>query len=139
MYGNLFVRRTGHESLREFAAAVYQLLGVTKVSERNSSNYSGETYFVGTALAMDLTVALADEDGFEDYAFWISLKRNGPRVQDDSYLDRCGDVIARVLAMNGYEVCGALSWGASGTRRVKYVRQPRAGEADAIEACVEDM
>jgi hypothetical protein len=139
MYGNVFVRRTGRETLDEFAAAVFALLGVTRIEKRSSSNYLDETYYVGTALAIDLTVALADDERFQDYEFWLSLKRNGPRGEDDSYLDQCGDVIARVLAMSDYEVCRALNWERPGSKRARYLKRVRTGEATVVETCIEEL
>src|SRR5688572_21379028 len=138
MYGNLFVRRRGEKTLDEFAGTVYECLGVTKVEKRTSSNYLDDTYFVGTALAINLGIALSDEAGYEEYDFWLWLERAGPSGGDDAYLEQCGDAIARVLAAHGYDVSRSPDWASGGRQRMRYVKETINGR-DRISTQAEEV
>jgi hypothetical protein len=141
MYGNVFVRRKSDEGLEAFAGTVFDIVGITRGKKRTSSNFVGETYFIGTALAIDLRVALSDEVEFADYDFWLSLKRSGPRIGDDNYLDQCGEVLARLLFLNGYQVCRAINFGRAGEmKRMTYWKSEQSdGDSEPIESRLEDL
>lgn len=125
MFDSIFVKRGGYASLEEFSRGVFKVLHVTEIEERLSANYQGGRYFAGIAFGLSLTVAEADDVGYEDYDFWLLLKEEGPWVEDNSYLQGCGDMIARILTRHGYEVVRALNWSGrqSVIKRMRYKRE----------------
>ena len=145
MPDNIFVKKLNEEPLDAFAGEIFGLLDVTQVEERSSLSYVHGRYFVGSSLGLTLTVAEADEKGFEDYEFWLSLKIDGLVVADTSFLEGCGDVIARILTLKGYDVARPFSledwlYERPVVKRILYVREHGTADkaADRISTLVDE-
>lgn len=140
----ILARSRGGEGLEPFARGVFALLKVADVLEHDSSNYLGSTYFRGAALGLSLAVARCDHSAFRDFEYWLVLDKDGPWVSDRTYLWDCGDMIARILARAGYEVCCPMTpedWAEekSVVRRLRYRWNPSAPIDQRIEILTEEV
>lgn len=67
------------------AAQVFHTLGIADATERESDNYPGGSYFMGTAGAIEIKVALESDDGWEDHQYWVvaSVPTSAGLAMDD--------------------------------------------------------
>lgn len=134
MYGNLFIRTDKQRDLRSFAAAIFDTLNVKGGSIRESENYATGEYITAQVLGVAMKVAVADESEFPDYQFWINFKAHKAWTEEPASFDGLADVIAKHLALEGYEVARALAYGKVGGANVLYTRKAISGTArDQLE------
>ena len=127
MHGNLFIRTSSNTDLRSFAAAVFSLLNVANASTRESENYAHGEYVTSQVLGLTVKVARADDSEFPDYQFWLNFKPTDAWVEESSSLDGLADVVAKRLALEGYEVARALAFGKIGGAKILYTRKSAEG------------
>lgn len=127
MHGNLFIRTPSDIGLRSFAATIFSLLNVTSASTRESENYADGEYVTGQALGLVIKVAIADDYEFPDYQFWLNFKPINAWAAESSSLDGLADVVAKRLALEGYEVAQALAFGRVGGAKILYTRKSTEG------------
>ena len=134
MHGNLFIRTDKHRELQSFAAAVFDLLKVGSASTRESENYATGEYITAQILGLTMKVAVADESEFPDYQFWINFKAHKAWAEESASFDGLADVVAKHLALEGYEVARALAYGKVGGAKVLYKRKAVSGNVrDQLE------
>ncbi len=103
MFGHIFISTdSATQPLEEFARRLFSRLGVAHFEERESSNYVEGHYFRGIAVGIEITVAYADEQGLQDYRFWVSLEPEPPGIQDGHYLHEHAHTLARLLSQHGW-------------------------------------
>ena len=128
VYGNLFVRTDKQYDLRSFAAAVFDSLSAVGDCVRESGNYVTGEYITASALGITMKVAVADDSEFPDYQFWINFTANKAWPENPSSFDGIADVVAKILALEGYEVARALAYGKIGGARILYTRKALTGD-----------
>ena len=103
MFGHIFIS-TDSATLRleEFARELFSRLGVSRFEERESSNYVEGHYFRGAAVGIDMKIAYADEQGLQDYRFWISMQPEAPGIADGGYLHQHAHTLAQLLSGHGW-------------------------------------
>jgi hypothetical protein len=101
---DIFVKGREGEKLDIFAARIAELLTFRELQKRESSSYVGDEYFVGTALSVRVTFAVADEADLEGYDFWISIASADIASERVDSLDGLADLLARRLTVNGDSV-----------------------------------
>jgi hypothetical protein len=134
MHGNLFIRTPNNIDLRSFAATVFSLLNVANASTRESENYADGEYVTGQVLGLMVKVAIADDSEFPDYQFWLNFKPINAWGEESSSFDGLADVVAKRLALEGYEVARALAFGRVGGATMLYTRKSTEGSVrDRLE------
>ena len=102
MFGHIFISTDSEtQPLEEFARRLFSRLGVARFEERESSNYVEGHYFQGIAVGIEITVAYADEQGLQDYRFWVSLQPEPPGIHGD-YLHEHAHTLAQLLSQHGW-------------------------------------
>jgi hypothetical protein len=104
MPGQLLIKKRAGELLDEFVAVIDKIIGPMKWEEHESANYIDERYFLASAVAMKVKVAIADDSEFSDYDYWINIDLSVAGVSERSFLDGVADAVARAVALHGYEV-----------------------------------
>jgi hypothetical protein len=104
MPGQLLIKKRAGETLDNFVAVIDTIIGPIKWEERESTNYIDHRYFVASAVALKVKIAVADEAEFSDYDYWISIGVSVAGVGERSFLDGVADAVARAVALHGYEV-----------------------------------
>ena len=104
MSGQLLIKKRAGETLDDFVAVIDTIIGPIKWEERESTNYIDYRYFVASAVALKVTIAVADDAEFGDYDHWISIGVSVAGVIERSFLDGVADAVARAVALHGYEV-----------------------------------
>jgi len=127
---------------------VFHDLKFGNIEEHRSANYWGEQYFIAYAGDLSLTVALADESGFEDYDYWISIKP-AEHGRGSIQANVIGDELARRLTVNGFEVARPYSqedwlFRKPIVRRIVYRKKPTTADEGAetggqVETAVEEI
>ena len=127
MSDNIFVKKGTLGSLDEFARFAFELLGGEKIVEHQSANYWGGRYFQGRIDDATLILALADESGFEEYDYWLSVEVDPQSAREEMAL---GQKIARALALTGMEAARPFSkedwlYKKSTLKRIIYRKKPQ--------------
>ncbi len=65
-------------------------------------NYVEGHYFRGVAVGIEVTVAYADEQGLQDYRFWVLLEPEPPGIQDGHYLHEHAHTLAHLFSQHGW-------------------------------------
>ena len=104
MNGNLLIKNSQKQSLDAFVVILPKVIGCDGWEQRQSSNYVEERYFRRAVLGLEITVAIADDSGFQDYQFSLWLKPISPCTAETSFVDGLADCVARQFAGCGYEV-----------------------------------
>ncbi len=103
MFGHVFIATdSSQQSLEEFARRLFSRLGVAHFEERESSNYVEGHYFRSVAVGIEITVAYADEQGLQDYRFWISMQPEPSGNPDGNYLHEHAHTLAQMLSQHGW-------------------------------------
>jgi hypothetical protein len=111
------------ETLQTFAATLFHALNISCVSRHESANYFGEEYFVGQALGVKATVALADDSEFCEYKFWLTISADGVWTESKAFFEDLADLVARYLTMKGFQVARDPDSGRVGGRKLIYSRR----------------
>ncbi len=101
---DIFVKGRKGEPLDIFSARIAELLNFRELQKRDSSSYVGGEYFVGTALSVRVTFAVADDADLEGYDFWISIAPADIASESVDSLNGLADLLARRLTVNGDSV-----------------------------------
>jgi hypothetical protein len=139
MFGNLFVKKIGSQSLDSFVSEMSNQLGCGKFEERQSSNYVDERYFRRATLGIVVEIALADEPEFDSCDFWISFQPDSVHLEDKSFFDGLADCVARKLAICGWQVIRPLSFGRAGGGAILYRLNPASNSSIRERVIVEDV
>lgn len=131
MSDNVFVKKGTFGSLEEFARFAFELFGGRKIVEHQSANYWGSQYFQGRLDDATLTLALADESGFEEYEYWLSVEVDSQSTSDEHAL---GQEIARRLVLRGMEAARPFSkedwlYKKSTVKRIIYRKKPQGNDS----------
>ena len=126
MPGQLLVRKRAAESLDGFVTVLDRIIGPIKWEEHESVSYVDGRYFLASAMALDVMVAIADDDEFEDYDYWISIGVRGAGVSERSFLDGVADAVARAVTLHGYEVLRPNDMSRTGNGGFVYRLNPHA-------------
>src|SRR5262245_27526927 len=111
MQCNLYIRLSSYEGLEVVAARLADILGVQPLTMRESSNYPGDRYMTGRALALVIRLAEADDSEFPDYHYWLNLTARPTEASVNlNALDGFGEVLARELSTHGFDVALALEF-----------------------------
>jgi len=100
----LFTGRDHNASLQAFAARICDVLRITDVEVRESSNYPGGEYVRCRALGVLLRIARGGDEGLSEYAFSISLTIEGGPFPDHTFVLGLISHIAQVLTSAGFDV-----------------------------------
>lgn len=138
MNANLLIQQLGPQSLDQFVAELSAQFGLSPFEERQSTNYLDERYFRCLTLGLEVTVALADEVGFDAYQFWISLQPEVTGLEDQSFLDGLADCFARKLALHGHVVARPLDFTRLDRGTVYYRPNPRHNGEPRARVLVEE-
>jgi hypothetical protein len=103
------------QSLADFATRFFGLIGEPYTC-RESSNYVGGEYFVGTSKGIKATVALCDEEGFDDRPYWVCFESGG----DDNLPEQTEIIVAEQLLPAGIRVARIENFGRHEMRRIDY-------------------
>lgn len=119
MSGELLVKRQNDQTIEAFISSLSTLLSCGPWEERESSNYIDYRYFRCFVLALEVTVAIADDDEFSSYDFQVFLE---PEVfqTETGFLARVADCIARKLALHGYLVLRPFDSSRRGRGAISY-------------------
>jgi len=122
MHKVLLVRDPSHQQLlAELASRVFQLLGLNKVEERESSNYVDGHYFVAYAESVAVKVCHSDDEQMAEYPFWVVLQSLTLRKDTMPRIDEAPESVAKILAAGGLNVFvpgpgwGKIDWVPVGT------------------------
>jgi hypothetical protein len=103
-------------SLDAFAEKFFRLIGVVDYEKRQSGHYVDETYFVGSIGNEKITIALSDEEGFDDLLYWICFEADSDEGAEDQ-----ADLIAKDrLIPAGMRVSKIEEFGKRNMRRIDY-------------------
>jgi hypothetical protein len=97
---DLIANREGAESLKSFAAAFFDALGIAAHEERESDNYTGGAYFVGTDKGLEVNISISDDPRHEAMPYWIELSTADALTLESRIRERLlplGFRVARVL------------------------------------------
>lgn len=122
MFGNLFIKTQGNETLDEFARILELCINCGPWTKRNSTNFINEVYYKCACMGTELQLALADESEYPEYTFWLNFRREIPANTDKSFFDSLSDCVARKLTMSGYLVVRPLNYGHVGSKSMFYRR-----------------
>ncbi|MEO6994912.1 MAG: hypothetical protein ABI273_14990 [Lacunisphaera sp.] len=128
MYGNLFIRTQEQVDLRSFATRIFDLLNIGSAEMRESENYASGEYFKAKVLGVIVKVAVADDSEFPDFQFWINFKADKVWTEEPLWFEGLADLIAKHLALDGFDVARAPSFGSIGGGKVLYTRKASSGE-----------
>jgi hypothetical protein len=101
---SILIKKRAVETLDEFVAVIDKIIGPMKWEEHDSANYLDNRYFLASAVALEVKVAIADDAEFTDYDYWIIIDVSVAGVSELSFLDGVADAVARAVALQGYEV-----------------------------------
>jgi hypothetical protein len=124
MTEDLFIASPYNTSLEAFAAEFSEHLGCGPFEERDSSSYVDEHYFQCSALAVEIRVAVADLQGFDDFHFWVSVEPDGVELSQGLTLAGLIDGIARRLVLLGYRVVRLPDGGRIDGSVIHYRQEP---------------
>lgn len=103
MFGHVFISTdSATQPLDDFVRLLFRRLGVADFAEGESSNYVEGFYFRAIAVGIEMTVAYADEQGLQDYRFWISMRPERIGVVDGEYLHQHAHTVAQLLSQQGW-------------------------------------
>jgi hypothetical protein len=100
----LFVRSRASEDLDRFAKDVGEILCVTNLERRESSNYRDHGYARTEAFGVTMKISRGGDEGFDKYDFVMALSAESAWLPNHSFLTGLADLVARVLAQSGYDV-----------------------------------
>ena len=139
MNSNLLVKGDSKQSLGAFVGSLSQSIGQMNWEERQSSNYVEERYFRSFVLGLELTAALADDNEFKDFEFWLCLQPEPGCRGDEPFLDGLGDCVARKLAQQGYQVIRPFNIGRAGAGGMVYRRNPEPNAKPRDRVLIEEV
>jgi hypothetical protein len=70
---HIAVSRTIRTDLAQAASAIFRCLGILEFEERESTNYISGRYFSAAREPLSFQVTVEDDQGFDDYDFWLVL------------------------------------------------------------------
>jgi hypothetical protein len=138
MMTELFVGKRSGLLLDDFITLLSSLTGSANWEQRASSNYVEERYYRCFVLGFEITASIADDSEFADRDFWLTFEPHRVMPEDRLFLDGIADWVARVLALEGFEVVRPLEPGRAGTGAVLYRRDP-CEEDSRIAVITEDL
>ncbi|WP_081472963.1 hypothetical protein [Burkholderia ambifaria] len=117
-YINLLGTHAEHVGLGQFAAALYRAFEIVDGEERESVNYIGGVYLKGTRDGMEFSIALSDEDVYEDLPYWIHISAD---VEDIEFLDEAVSKLVQDKARPaGFRLAKIINFGKRGEERIDY-------------------
>jgi hypothetical protein len=121
MLCNLYLRSSTDAGLEATAARLFQILDIRPVMMRESSNYPGGRYMTGQVLGLSVMVATADSSEFPGYQYWMNFKpKSHPGRVDPHVLDGLGELLAKELSAQGFDVALALEPEKVGGRKITF-------------------
>ena len=115
---NLLCAHAGTPSLREFAEAFFDVIGVVDGQERESSNYAEGCYFKGSHDGAEFTLALSDDEDNEDLPFWVQITLN---TTESARLEDAVSRLARERLIGaGFRVALMVNFGKRYEQRIDY-------------------
>jgi hypothetical protein len=122
---SLYIRADSEGDFDSFVVRLFSALGVGEFKKRESSNYSGGEYVVGSALGCVMETSIADIPAFSEYQYWLGIEtRAGIVIADETLLSGVGDLVARHLANSGFAVALDVEIGKKGGRQVLFGNHP---------------
>lgn len=101
--------------LAEFSQRIFGALRALDGTQRSSSNYLEDIYFVGKIEGGRVTAALSDEVGFDDLPYWLCIE-----MEDDEMQQRVESLIRAVSSATGMQVAKIENFGKKNMRRINY-------------------
>jgi len=92
-------------TLSETAGLVYTALNITDYYEHESSHYLDEIYFKGENEDYSLKIAFEDDQGFEEYQYWVMMELFNLKERD---LKAFTDQIAIRILQMGFKLALSL-------------------------------
>jgi hypothetical protein len=125
MMGDLYIRSDAKEDLEVFAARLFAVLNIPSFSIRESENFHGGRYFTARCLGLTVQLALGDDANLPEYNFWLTFSppRELSGTADRSSLDGMADLLARKLALDGFDIARPLDAARVGKPVMFYRRQ----------------
>lgn len=104
MFGDLFIKAPTAGDLSDVCKSLAAHLGIQEFLERESSNYIGGGYYAGSTLGVIIHLSLTDDLSIGRFPFHLTFRPDGFIVERSGGFDWLADIVARKLAMAGYEV-----------------------------------
>jgi hypothetical protein len=117
-YVNLLGARQGNEDLDAFAKEFFAAICVTEFEERESCNYIGGHYFIGTRGEMTFTVMLQDEEGHEDLPYWVQVMSDS--IDEDALVSDVDSMVRTKALPRGFRFARVINFGKRYERQIDY-------------------
>jgi hypothetical protein len=138
MPGNLLIRSAFKQALDIFVEALKTILGCASWEQRDSSNYIDNKYFLSSVFGLKVTVAIADDDEFGQFDFWMCIEAPMD-TPNKEFLEGVADCVARKLSFNGYTVVCPFDMGRVGSGAMLYQPNPTKTVGGSDEILIEEI
>jgi hypothetical protein len=106
--------------LNSFAEGFFSAIDANGYEERESSNYIGGRYFRAIIDGMDFTVCLSDEDGFDDFPYWIHINTDVDAPNAANLGDVIESIVREKLLTNGFLITRIINIGTYDAEQANY-------------------
>lgn len=97
---DLIANCEGAENLASFATVFFDAIGIAAREERESENYTGGSYFVGSSEGLKVNISISDDPQHEALPYWIEVSTSDALALEGQIRDRLlprGFCVARVM------------------------------------------
>lgn len=116
---DLLMNASGVTSLDAFAVLFFELLGIEKFQERESSHYIDGRYFIAAHDGWSYQVMLSDDEYHKDLPFWVGIScKRASDVIDRSALDA---LAWKLVKQHGFKVALIDNFGQTSEVRADYL------------------
>ncbi|SDJ82350.1 hypothetical protein [Variovorax sp. OV700] len=93
----------GTENLASFAVSFFDAIGIEVRQERESENYTGGTYYVGSGEGLKVNISISDDPQHEAMPYWIVVSTDDALALEDRIRER--------LLPRGFQVARVMNFG----------------------------